>query len=308
MNIQALRYIVMIEHSGSINKASQNLYVSQSSLSRAVKEIEAQIGITLFHRTSKGAVPTHDGRKFIDQARHLLSEIDQLEGQYFTPSKIVQDTLLVATQRCSPVIDAFIKYYQTYCTDRELLNLALQEETTDNIIRFICGRIYGIGILHYTSDQEESFLGKCRSMDLECHLLDRSSVCAQLRVRHPLTCHDHITIDMLEPYPHVTFSDEDITNINYCSDISQYNPSILKKRIVIQDRGTLHQIIDHTDSYYIGCDFSRFSFCGGVKRRYIPLADVDFTLNTIWIKCNGRALSQPEQKFVSILESIYQDG
>lgn len=306
MNIQALRYIIEIAHTGSINQASQHLYVSQSSLSRAVKEIEAQIGITLFHRTNKGVIPTYDGRKFIEQARHLLQDIDQLESQYFNTAKTTQDTLLVATQRCILVINAFIEYYKRHCTGRELLNLALQEDTTDNIIKLICGRIYGIGVLHYTSDQEESFLRKCHSMNLECQPLDKSPVVAQLRCGHPLTCYESITVNMLEPYPHVTFSDEDITSINYCSDVSQYNPSILKKRIVVQDRGTLQQIINQTDSYYIGSDFSRFPDTAGYSERcYIPLKDVDFTLNTIWIQRKGHTLTKPEHEFISVLESIF---
>ena len=60
MNVQALRYIIAVEHSRSINKAAQHLYVSQSSISRAIKEIEGQIGITLFHRTNKGVIPTYE--------------------------------------------------------------------------------------------------------------------------------------------------------------------------------------------------------------------------------------------------------
>ena len=307
MNIQALRYIIEIEHTGSINKASQHLYVSQSSLSRAIKEVEAQIGIALFHRTNRGVVATHDGKKFIEQARNLLQNIDELENRYFTTTKTSQDTLLVATQRCTPVIDAFIQYYQEYCQNRELLNLALQEDTTDNIIHMVCNRIYGVGILHYTSDLEESFLRKCKSMDLEWQILDRSPVVAQLRVGHPLAQFDSLTVDMLAPYPHVTFSDEDITSINYCSDVSQYNPSILKKRIVIQDRGTLRQIVDQTDGYYIGCDFSRFpNRTGDSPRKYIPLRDVGFTLNTLWIQRKNQVLTEPEIKFLMTLKALYE--
>lgn len=109
----------------------------------------------------------------------------------------------------------------------------------------------------------------------------------------------------LRPYPHVTFADEDITNINYCSDVSQYNPSILEKRIVIQDRGTLRQIVDCTDSYYVGCDFTRFS-TPACSRVYIPLEDVPFTLNTLWVKSRGRTLSQAEQAFIAELENTYE--
>lgn len=304
MNVQALRYIVAVAQAGSINKASANLYISQSSLSRAVQDLEAQIGISLFQRTSRGVIPTHEGLEFIEKARRILLEIDQLEGEYFSPVKGNQETLLVATQRCTPVISAFIRYYQKYCTGKELLNLALKEDTTDNIIRLVSSRIYGIGILHYTSDQEDMFLHKCRGVDLETHLLDVSAVVAQLRAQHPLANLRAVSADMLLPYPHVTFSDEDITNINYCSDVSQYHPHILQKRIVIQDRGTLRQIIDNTDSYYIGCDFSRFS-SPGLPRSYVPLEGVPFTLNTLWVKSRGRTLSRAEQAFIQELEELF---
>ena len=236
MNVQELRYVVAVAQAGSINKAALNLYVSQSTLSRAVQEVEARIGISLFQRTNKGAIPTHDGLKFIERARRLLLEFDQLEGQYYNHEKVEQETLLVATQRCTPVILAFIEYYQKRCEGKRLLNLALKEDTTDNIIRLVSNRIYGIGILHYTSDQESSFLHKCRSVDLETHLLEVSPVVAQVRYGHPLANRKSILVRELRPYPHVTFADEDITNINYCSDVSQYNPSILEKRIVIQAR------------------------------------------------------------------------
>ena len=67
MNFQTLRYLVEIEHYGSINKASQALYISQSALSRALKETEDEIKITIFHRTSKGVTPTYDGQQFLDR-------------------------------------------------------------------------------------------------------------------------------------------------------------------------------------------------------------------------------------------------
>ncbi|MDO4488555.1 MAG: LysR family transcriptional regulator [Eubacteriales bacterium] len=304
MNIRELRYIVAVEQAGSINRAATNLYVSQSSISRAIQEVEAQIGISLFQRTTKGVIPTHDGKEFIERLKQILFEIDELEGRYFSPSNNNQETLLVATQRCSPVIQSFIDYYMKRCIGKENLNLAIKEDTTDNIIHMVSSKIYSIGVLHYTSDQEHSFLQKCKSVDLETHLLEASRVAVQVSTGHPFTRYKTVSLDKLSPYPHVTFSDEDITNINYCSDVSQYNPNILKKRIVIQDRGTLKEIISKTDSYYIGCDFTRFS-TGTNPNVYIPLEGVSFTLNTIWVKNRGRALSEAEQAFINELEDKY---
>lgn len=82
MNIQSLQYILTIEQLGSINQATQRLYLSQSSLSRTLKELEAQVGFSIFQRTSRSVVPTHDGRMFLEQ--HFLSILEQLfyRGRY----------------------------------------------------------------------------------------------------------------------------------------------------------------------------------------------------------------------------------
>ena len=305
MNLQTLRYVVAIEQAGSFTKASQYLYVSQSTLSRAVKELEDQIGITLFHRTNQGVHPTYDGLQFLGRVNHLLQEIDQLEGQYFAPSKDGETSLLVATQRCTPIIHAYTTYYQRHCQGQELVNLVLQEETTDNILQLVGGGTFGLGILHYTSDQEESFLQKCQEFHLQGELFHRSPVVAQVRCNHPLASRVSLSIEDLLPYPHITYTNENLTGINYCSDITVYNPAILKKRIVIQDRGTLRNIITHTDGYYIGCDYSRFTYMEDLDRRYIPLDGIPFTLNTMWVRRTGHVLTQAERDFIGIINEIY---
>lgn len=109
---------------------------------------------------------------------------------------------------------------------------------------------------------------------------------AQVRYGHPLANRKSILVRELRPYPHVTFADEDITNINYCSDVSQYNPSILEKRIV-SGSGHAAAIVDCTDSYYVGCDFTRFS-TPACSRVYIPLRTCRLQLNTLWVKSRGR--------------------
>jgi DNA-binding transcriptional LysR family regulator len=303
MNIQTLRYLIEIERAGSINKAAQQLFISQSTLSRYIKELESQINIVLFQRSNKGVTVTHDGKVFISKVMHMIETINQIEDEYFNPVKRSKGTLLIATQRCSVVVEAILAYYQAFCKDENYLNIVLLEETTQNIINLISGRVCNIGILHYTSDREDSFLEMCQSLDFEYHLLDRSPISAQFRNGHPLSNEDNLTVDMLAPYPHVTFSDEDITSINYCSDIFQYNQNILKKRIVVQDRGTLLRIINGTDGYYIGCDFSKLGSIPGI--RYKHLRDVDFTLDTIWIQQKGRIISEAEQNFIKQLRLIF---
>lgn len=305
MNLQTLRYVVTIEQTGSFSKASRYLYVSQSTLSRSIKELEEQLGITLFHRTNQGVRPTHEGQKFIARASLILQDVAQLEGQYFRNNETGKASLLLATQRCAAVVRVFTDYYRRYCADQEFLNLVIQEETTDNIFQLVSSGTFGLGVLHYTSDREESIFQKCQEMQLEGVVFHRSPVVAQVNENHPLAERTSLTLEDLAPYPHVTYNNENLTGINYCSDIALYSPANLKKRIVIQDRGALRDMILHTDSYYIGCDYTGFELLDDLYRRYIPIEGVDFTLNTMWVKRIGHTLTQPEQDFLTVLEEAF---
>lgn len=306
MNLQTLRYVVTIEQTGSFSKASQYLYVSQSTLSRSVKELEEQLGITLFHRTNQGVRPTHEGQKFISRASLILQDVAQLEGQYFRNNEVGQASLLLATQRCAAIGRVFTEYYRRCCSGQEFVNLVIQEDTTDNIFQLVSSGTFGLGILHYTSDREDSIFQKCQELQLEGTVFHRSVVTAQVNEHHPLADRETVRLEDLSPYPHVTYNNENLTGINYCSDIALYSPVNLKKRIVIQDRGALRDMILHTDSYYIGCDYTDLELMDDLHRRYIPIEGVDFTLNTMWVKRIGHALTQPELNFLAVLDQAFE--
>ena len=90
MNISHIHYAVEVAHYGSFNKAAANLFVSQPSLSRAIKELERELGFDLFLRTPNGVVPTHQGKEFLHRAKHLDNQYMALWDQYVVSSQAVQ--------------------------------------------------------------------------------------------------------------------------------------------------------------------------------------------------------------------------
>jgi hypothetical protein len=130
-------------------------------------------------------------------------------------------------------------------------------------------------------------------------------VAAQVNENHPLADRKSVTLEELAPSPHVTYNDENLTGINYCSDIAMYSPANSRKRIVIQDRGALRDMILYTDSYFIGCDYSQLQLTEDLCRRYIPIEGVNFTLNPMWVKRMSHTPTQPEQDFLAVLEEAF---
>jgi DNA-binding transcriptional LysR family regulator len=305
INIPALRYIVQVDKVKSINLAAQQLYISHSTLSRTIKNLEEEIGITLFCRTSRGVETTHDGRKFIQEAGSLLSSIDAFETRFFNSQNIVEDTLMVATQRCTTAANCFLELFEKNGAQNSRQNFAILEESFDGVLDLICSGVCGVGVVTCSSDQRHSLLKRLEKFGLDWSLLDESPVSVQIRRDHPLASRSTITISDLSPFTHLVFLDESVTNINYCSDVTQFNEFVFQKRIVVKERGTLRQLLNNTDVYYIGADLSRFCFHSETDPVYIHLEDVDFKLDTYWIKQSNHTLTSMEQKYVAQLTSYF---
>lgn len=308
MNIDYLRYIVTIEKVKSINKAAKALYMTQPTLSRIVQSIENDMGIQIFVRNSRGVETTHDGQQFINRIKSLVDEFDQIEEDYFNINHAPKNevTLFVGSHRSSPAVEALIRFYDNSNSKTRNVNVIFQEGTESYITDSIYHNVIDLGIVHYLNNQEGEFQRRCDDLNLTYHLINESSVCAQISSTHPLAQEAEITEEMLRPYPHITFNDEDLTGINYCSDISQYNRHLQGKRIVVNDRGTLRSLIQKTDGYYLG-NYAKCNLNDHENMVYVPIKDCQYTIKTVSVYNKDHILSAEEREFLDYIEAIYDE-
>ena len=106
MNLQQLRYAVEVAKTGSITAAAKNLYMGQPNLSKSIRELEAELGITLFERTARGVAPTKNGEDFLGYARSIIAQMESLETM-FGPHTETGTQLSVCAPRASYVAQAF---------------------------------------------------------------------------------------------------------------------------------------------------------------------------------------------------------
>ena len=112
MNILHMKYAVEVAKVGSLNKAAESLYVALPNISRSIKELEADLGITVFDRTAKGMVLTPEGEEFISYAKDILKQIDQVENMYKS-GQVKKQKFSVSVPRASYISDAFTEF--SYC-------------------------------------------------------------------------------------------------------------------------------------------------------------------------------------------------
>lgn len=131
MTLMQLHYMITISETGSLNKAAELLYVSQPSLTSAVKELEKELGITIFNRSGRGVTLTNDGAEFLLHAKQLYSQYEDLMeryGEHGTRKK----KFGVSAQHYSFAVKAFVDMAKEF--DMLQYEFAIRETRTAEVI------------------------------------------------------------------------------------------------------------------------------------------------------------------------------
>ena len=157
ISLQQLRYIIEVAECGSINAASQQLYVSQPTLSATIKDTEQELGISIFNRTNRGITLTSEGTEFIGYARQILEQFDLFEARYLNAHSSNGGRLSISSQHYAFCVQAFVDLAEEY--DQEEYDFSLRETRTANIIDDVKDYRSELGIL-YLSDFNSKVLTK----------------------------------------------------------------------------------------------------------------------------------------------------
>lgn len=155
MNILHLKYATEIAETKSISKAAANLYMGQPNLSRAIKELEEHIGITIFNRTSKGITVTDEGEEFLRYARRIIAQVEQVENMYVHGKRKVQQFSL-SVPRAAYICEAFSNFsggieFDTPC------EFFYKETNSNKTIINVCKEDYNLGIVRYQSAFDDHY-------------------------------------------------------------------------------------------------------------------------------------------------------
>ena len=202
MTIQQLNYVITISEIGSLNKAAEVLYVTQPSLTSAVRELEKELGITLFNRGGKGVTLTNDGAEFIQYARQVVNQYDRLLEKYGKGGNL-RKKFGISCQHYSFAVKSFVEMVKHFDTDE--YEFAIRESKTRDVIEDVTTGKSEVGIL-YLSDFNRKAIGKfLKSSQLEFHPLIKCEPYVYLWKGHPLAKQKSIRLEELRDYPCLSF-------------------------------------------------------------------------------------------------------
>ena len=233
MTLQQLRYVIEVAKTGSMNVAAKQLFVSQPSLSMAIRELENDVHISIFERTTKGVVITAEGEEFLGYARQIINQVELLEDKYIEAGQI-KKKFGVSTQHYSFAVKAFVEMVKGF--DMDKYEFAIREARTHDVIHDVVTGKSEIGIL-YTNDFNEKVLNKIfKDNQLEFIHLFTCQGYAYLWKNHPLAGKKVIALEELQDYPCLSFEQGDNNSFYFAEEIlSTYD---FKKTIKSNDRAT----------------------------------------------------------------------
>ena len=233
MTLQQLRYVIEVAKTGSMNVAAKQLFVSQPSLSMAIRELENDVHISIFERTTKGVVITAEGEEFLGYARQIINQVELLEDKYIEAGQI-KKKFGVSAQHYSFAVKAFVEMVKGF--DMDKYEFAIREARTYDVIHDVVTGKSEIGIL-YTNEFNEKVLNKIfKDNQLEFIHLFTCQGYAYLWKNHPLAGKKVIALEELQDYPCLSFEQGDNNSFYFAEEIlSTYD---FKKTIKSNDRAT----------------------------------------------------------------------
>lgn len=244
MTIQQLKYIITISEQGSLNKAAEVLFITQPSLTSAVRELEKELGITVFNRGGKGVTLTNDGTEFLQYARQVAAQYDRLLEKYGKGGTL-RKKFGISTQHYSFAVKSFVEMVKHFDTDE--YEFAIRETKTRDVIEDVTTGKSEVGIL-YLSDFNRKAIGKfLKSSQLEFHPLIQCEPYVYLWKGHPLAGRKSIRLAELRDYPCLSFEQGDSGGFYFAEEILSTYDYI--RTIKATDRATMLNLMVGLNGY-----------------------------------------------------------
>lgn len=208
MTIQQLEYVLAIAREGSITKASQVLFRAQPNISSALKELEEELHIIIFHRTPNGMTLTPQGEKLLHMASFVLQGVEQIKKEFDARHTEQNASIKVSLSRASYCIRALSEWVNTSLDDHHPISLDFHETNTETVIKNVLQGISDLGIIRIPEHRYASYASSLKSKGIEMEALMKFEMKIICRSSHPLAQHASVSLEDLSAYTEILHGDD----------------------------------------------------------------------------------------------------
>lgn len=246
MTLQQLLYVVKVADCGSISEAAARLFISQPSLSAAIKELEREINTTIFTRTNRGVAATPEGLEFLGYARQVLQQAELIEAKYIRQTSLKQ-RFSVSTQHYAFTANAFVDLIKRF--GGEEYDFTLRETTTYGIIKDVKSLRSEMGVLYLSAFNEQVIMKLLKENDLLFKELFTVRPHVFISRAHPLAGRERVTLEDLDDFPCLSFEQGEHNSFYFAEEI--LSTRSVKKSIKVTDRAAVINLLIGVNGYNI---------------------------------------------------------
>lgn len=300
MTLQQLKYILTTAKCGSINEAAKSLFISQPSLSNAIKELEDELAITIFQRTNKGIHLSEEGIEFLSYAKQVYEQVELLESRYHN-KKLFPQHFSVSAQHYAFAVNAFVELVEKYANNE--YEFTLRETRTYEIIDDLKNLRSEVGVLYLNAFNEKVIRKLIKEASLEFHPLFLASAHVFISAMHPLASKDKITLEDLEEYPYLSFEQGEYNSFHFSEEI--LSTISRKKNIKVSDRATLFNLLIGLNGYTISTGVLS-SDLNGNSIIAVPL-EIEDKLSVGYLTHKNMTLSKLAIEYIERLKAVIEN-
>lgn len=296
MTLQQLRYIVEVSKCSTISKAAQSLFLTQPTLSKAIKDLEEELGICILERGSSKTRFTAEGTELLCYAKQLLEQAQQIENR-FIGKAMEKKRIAISTQHYAFAVKAFINMLNNEkSSDYEFF---FRECKTYEIIDDVFNKKSDLGIIFFSDSTSRYLTRLLNSKEIEFTPLKNFTPHVFIRASHPLAKNDKITLQQLQDYTCLAY-EQDNSSLNFAEETVSVSG---QRRIVyVRDRGATGNIIANTDCYNIGTG----CLIDGITDRDIisvPLDGYGEKMTVGWIRLKNKPVTPIVEEYIEYVKN-----
>lgn len=298
MNILHMKYAVEVAKAGSLSRASESLLIAQPNISRSIKELEGDLGISIFERTAKGMVLTHDGEIFINYAKGILAQIDEVEKLYKEnfPGK---QRFSISVPRASYISEAFTEFSRSLTGDPA--EIFYNETNSQRAIDNILNNDYKLGIIRYAANHDTSFKAMLEEKGLNYELVTQFNYVLAVSRANPLAKKGTVSIADLTGLIEIAHADPYVPSLPLAKVLKDEQTSDTARKIFVFERASQFNLLSENPETFMWVSPLPTKLLERYDLVQLHCSDNKKIYKDMLIYRNGYSLSALDKLFITIL-------
>ena len=298
MNLLHMKYALEVAKSGSINKAAEVLMVAAPNVSRSIKELETDFGITIFERTQNGTKLTPEGEEFINYAKGVLRQIDEIERFYKTGAPKKQK-LSISVPRACYISEALALFSKSL--SKEATEVFYKETNSQRTIHNKTEHDYKLGIIRYAENYDKYFKSMLEEKGFQYELVTEFTYSLIMSADNPLAKKEVITFDDLTDYIEIAHADPYVPSMPLSKVVKEELPDNIDRRIFIFERASQFDLLSLNPETFMWVSPAPQSLLERYNLVLKKCADNKKVYKDVLIYKNGYKLSKLDRQFITEL-------